>query len=170
MRACTHTHTHSADVRVHIHSHTVNLFVYIYVHKEHHLCYRDRHLCLHVHTHTHNTQLMLMLANYVNSLESDKQKLKAQVKRLCSENNWLRQELTSHQCILQETEINLSKMREEKEQIEFLLDQEKKDRRGREQSPAMDMDRQDEEPEGCPMHIMKYLSSGLGLGLRPSDY
>ena len=91
---------------------------------------------------------MLMLANYVNSLESDKQKLKAQVKRLCSENNWLRQELTNHQQLLQETEISLCKVREEKEQIEFLFDQEKKDKRGREQSPSMDIDIQEEEAEG----------------------
>lgn len=89
-----------------------------------------------------------MLANYVNSLESDKQKLKAQVKRLCSENNWLRQELTNHQQLLQEAEISLSKVREEKEQIEFLLDQERKDKRGREQSPSMDIDIQEEEAEG----------------------
>ena len=92
---------------------------------------------------------MLMLANYISTLESDKQKLKAQVKRLCSENNWLRKELTDHQQLLQETEIALVKVKEEKENMEFLLDHHKKDgRREREQSPAMDVDDQEEEAEG----------------------
>lgn len=90
-----------------------------------------------------------MLANYISTLESDKQKLKAQVKRLCSENNWLRKELTDHQQLLQETEIALVKVKEEKENMEFLLDHHKKDgRREREQSPAMDVDDQEEETEG----------------------
>ena len=92
---------------------------------------------------------MLMLANYINTLESDKQKLKAQVKRLCSENNWLRKELTDHQQLLQETEISLAKTKEEKENLEFLLDFHKKDsRREREQSPAMDVDNQEVSAEG----------------------
>ena len=42
--------------------------------------------------HTH-TQLLHMLAQYVNSLEGDKRMLRAQVKRLVSDNNWLRKEL-----------------------------------------------------------------------------
>ena len=99
-----------------------------------------------------------MLANYINTLESDKQKLKAQVKRLCSENNWLRKELTDHQQLLQETEISLAKVKEEKENMEFLLEHHKKDgRREREQSPAMDVDNQEEEAEGMSIsceHIL----------------
>ena len=103
----------------------------------------------HVHTHTHtHTQLMMMLANHINSLESDKQKLKAQVKRLCSENNWLRKELTDHQQLLQETEIALTKTKEGKEHVEFMLDQVKKESRVREQSPSMDVDIQEESAEG----------------------
>jgi kinesin light chain len=98
---------------------------------------------------------MLMLANYISTLESDKQKLKAQVKRLCSENNWLRKELTDHQQLLQETEIALAKVKEEKENVEFLLDHHKKDgRREREQSPAMDVDDQEEETEGGSILVL----------------
>ena len=115
---------------------------------------------------------MLMLANYINTLESDKQKLKAQVKRLCSENNWLRKELTDHQQLLQETEIALAKMKEEKENLEFLLDYQKKDgRREREQSPAMDVDNQEEEAEGlacmCPFVALWQLlpKARLSLGI-----
>ena len=100
-----------------------------------------------------------MLANYINTLESDKQKLKAQVKRLCSENNWLRKELTDHQQLLQETEISLAKVKEEKENMEFLLEHHKKDgRREREQSPAMDVDNQEEEAEGMSITCGTYFN------------
>ena len=70
-------------------------------------------------------QLMLTLATYINILEADKQKLKAQVKRLCAENNWLRKELTDHQQLLQETETSLAKIKEEKEHLGFLLEQQR---------------------------------------------
>ena len=67
------------------------------------------------------SQLMLMLATYVNTLEADRNKLRQQVKRLCSENNWLRSELTDHQQLLQDTEVQLAKTKEEKEHLQFLL-------------------------------------------------
>ena len=62
-----------------------------------------------------------MLAQYVNTLEGDKRTLRAQVKRLASENNWLRKELAEHQQLLQETEVQLARLKEEKEQLEFTL-------------------------------------------------
>lgn len=68
-------------------------------------------------------QMMIMLANYTSSLESDKMKLTAQVKRLCGENNWLRKSLTESQQLLQETEISMSKLLVEKEHLEFLQSQ-----------------------------------------------
>ena len=68
---------------------------------------------------------MLTLATYINILEADKQKLKAQVKRLCAENNWLRKELTDHQQPLQETETSFAKIKEEKEHLGFLLEQQR---------------------------------------------
>ncbi len=88
---------------------------------------------------------MLLLANYVSALEADKAKLRAQVKRLCSENNWLRDELTQAQTLLGETEIALAKTREEKEGTEFLLNLERCESGGRERSPAMDIDVHEEE-------------------------
>ncbi len=88
---------------------------------------------------------MLLLANYVSALEADKAKLRAQVKRLCSENNWLRDELTQAQTLLGETEIALAKTREEKEGSEFLLNLERCERGGRERSPAMVIDVHEEE-------------------------
>lgn len=62
-----------------------------------------------------------MLAQCVNTLEGDKRTLRAQVKRLASENNWLRKELADHQQLVQETEIQLARVKEEKEQLEFTL-------------------------------------------------
>ena len=91
-----------------------------------------------------------MLANYINCLEKEKQKYKAQVKRLCDENNWLRTELASHQQQLQETEVHLAKVKEEKEHLDFLL-RDKQEGGGhapRDQSPSMDIDIQEEEAEG----------------------
>ena len=70
-------------------------------------------------------QLLHMMAQYVNTLEGDKKTLRAQVKRLASENNWLRKELAEHQQLLQETEIQLARVREEKEQLEFTLSNQK---------------------------------------------
>lgn len=61
-----------------------------------------------------------MLGNHVASLEAEKFKLKAQVKRLCSENSWLRKSLTESQQLLQEAEITLAKLREDNEHLEFL--------------------------------------------------
>ena len=70
-------------------------------------------------------QLLLLLSNYTTSLEADKQKLKAQVKRLCAENNWLRKELTDHQQLLLDTELALARAKEDKEHLDFLLAQQK---------------------------------------------
>ena len=81
------------------------------------------------HTHTHtlhpSPQLLHMLAQYVNTLEGDKRMLRAQVKRLASENNWLRTELREHQQLLQDTEIQLARVKEEKEQLDFTLHNQK---------------------------------------------
>jgi chromosome segregation ATPase len=93
-------------------------------------------------------KLLHMMAQYVNTLEGDKKTLRAQVKRLASENNWLRKELAEHQQLLQETEIQLARVREEKEQLEFTLSNQKDERGTREQSPSMDIDVQEEEAEG----------------------
>lgn len=63
---------------------------------------------------------MIMVANYITSLEGDRLKLKAQVKRLCAENNWLRESLTESQQLLQEAEVSLGRLKVDKEHLEFL--------------------------------------------------
>ncbi len=80
-------------------------------------------------------QLMIMVANYISTLEGDKLKLKAQVKRLCAENNWLRESLTESQQLLQEAEVSLGKLKVEKEHAEFLKTQHEDSRASMEYSP-----------------------------------
>ena len=67
------------------------------------------------------SQLLLVLASYLSSLEAERHKLKAQVKRLCQENNWLRQELVQTQQLLQTAEIQLAEIKEDREHSSFLL-------------------------------------------------
>lgn len=66
---------------------------------------------------------MMMVANYISSLEADKLKLRAQVKRLCAENNWLRESLTESQQLLQQAEVSLEKLKVDKEHLEFIQSQ-----------------------------------------------
>lgn len=89
---------------------------------------------------------MVMVANYISSLEGDKLKLKAQVKRLCSENNWLRQSLTESQQLLQEAEVSLGKLKVDKEHLEFLHSQRDGSKVMVDYNPYMDVDEQEEEP------------------------
>ena len=81
-------------------------------------------------TYSFSRQLMHMLAQYVHTLEGDRRMLRAQVKRLASENNWLRKELGEHQQLLQETEIQLARSKEERQQLEFTTRNQKVGGRG----------------------------------------
>ncbi|XP_078589768.1 kinesin light chain 1-like isoform X22 [Branchiostoma floridae x Branchiostoma japonicum] len=65
-------------------------------------------------------QVMVALANHLNAVESEKQKLRAQVRRLCQENAWLRDELANTQQKLQMSEQNVAQLEEEKKQLEFM--------------------------------------------------
>ena len=48
------------------------------------------------------------LSNYLQKIEAEKQKLRAQVRRLCQENGWLRDELATTQQKLQVRANNVS--------------------------------------------------------------
>lgn len=52
--------------------------------------------------------MIVSLACHLNTVESEKQKLKAQVRRLCQENAWLRDELANTQQKLQMSEQKAS--------------------------------------------------------------
>ncbi|XP_042189175.1 kinesin light chain 1b isoform X3 [Callorhinchus milii] len=65
-------------------------------------------------------QVMMALSNHLSAVESEKQKLRAQVRRLCQENQWLRDELANTQQKLQHSEQTVAQLEEEKKHLEFM--------------------------------------------------
>ncbi|XP_010871352.2 kinesin light chain 4 isoform X2 [Esox lucius] len=65
-------------------------------------------------------QVMMALSAHLNTVESEKQKLRAQVRRLCQENQWLRDELAGTQQKLQKSEQSVAQLEEEKKHLEFM--------------------------------------------------
>ena len=63
---------------------------------------------------------MMALCSHLSTVEAEKQKLKAQVRRLCQENAWLREELSVTQQKLQESEQKVAQLEEEKKHLEFM--------------------------------------------------
>ena len=63
---------------------------------------------------------MLALASHLQMVEAEKQKLRAQVRRLCQENAWLRDELANTQQRLQASEQQVAHLDEEKKHLEFI--------------------------------------------------
>ncbi|BFZ11701.1 hypothetical protein BsWGS_14740 [Bradybaena similaris] len=72
-------------------------------------------------------QVMMDLSNYLQKIEAEKQKLRAQVKRLCQENGWLRDELATTQQKLQVSEQRVATLEEEKKHLEFMNEMKKFD-------------------------------------------
>ena len=62
----------------------------------------------------------MALANHLQHVEAEKQKLRAQVRRLCQENAWLRDELANTQQKLQFSEQKVATLEEEKKHLEFM--------------------------------------------------
>ncbi|XP_034015809.1 kinesin light chain 1 isoform X2 [Thalassophryne amazonica] len=65
-------------------------------------------------------QVMMALSSHLSAVESEKQKLRAQVRRLCQENQWLRDELAGTQQKLQKSEQSVAQLEEEKKHLEFM--------------------------------------------------
>jgi len=65
-------------------------------------------------------QIMLALASHLQTVEAEKQKQRAQVRRLCQENMWLRDELASTQQKLQSSEQRVAQLEEDKKHLEFM--------------------------------------------------
>ena len=63
---------------------------------------------------------MLALTNHLQHVEAEKQKLRAQVRRLCQENAWLRDELATIQQKYQAGEQQIAVLEEQKKHFEFL--------------------------------------------------
>ena len=72
-------------------------------------------------------QVMTALANHLQHVEAEKQKLRAQVRRLCQENAWLRDELANTQQKLQQSEQKVATLEEEKRHAEFMTEMKKYD-------------------------------------------
>lgn len=66
------------------------------------------------------TQVIIALSSHLSAVESEKQKLRAQVRRLCQENQWLRDELAGTQQKLQRSEQCVAQLEEEKKHLEFM--------------------------------------------------
>ncbi|CAF3854894.1 unnamed protein product [Rotaria magnacalcarata] len=66
--------------------------------------------------------VMMQLGNHLQNLEAEKQKLRTQVKRLCQENAWLRDELATAQKKLHECEQANAAYSVEIEHLKFLKD------------------------------------------------
>jgi len=65
-------------------------------------------------------QVMIALASHLQQVESEKQKLRSQVRRLVQENTWLRDELASTQQRLQRSEQQCAALEEQKKHLEFM--------------------------------------------------
>jgi kinesin light chain len=65
---------------------------------------------------------MVQLGNHLQNLEAEKHKLRSQVKRLCQENTWLRDELASSQKKLHDCEQTNAAYSVELEHLKFLKD------------------------------------------------
>ncbi|XP_061133907.1 kinesin light chain 2-like isoform X2 [Syngnathus typhle] len=65
-------------------------------------------------------QVIIALSGHLSAVESEKQKVRAQVRRLCQENQWLRDELAATQHKLQRSEQSVAQLEEEKKHLEFM--------------------------------------------------
>ncbi|CAB3376853.1 Hypothetical predicted protein [Cloeon dipterum] len=65
-------------------------------------------------------QVMMALASHLQMVEAEKQKLRTQVRRLCQENAWLRDELANTQQKLQASEQAVAQLEEDKRHLEFM--------------------------------------------------
>ncbi|XP_022329223.2 kinesin light chain-like isoform X5 [Crassostrea virginica] len=72
-------------------------------------------------------QVMMALANHLQHVEAEKQKLRAQVRRLCQENAWLRDELANTQQKLQGSEQRVATLEEEQKHLTFMNEMRKYD-------------------------------------------
>ncbi|XP_018598397.1 kinesin light chain 3 isoform X1 [Scleropages formosus] len=79
-------------------------------------------------------QVMMALSAHLGSLEAEKQKLRAQVRRLCQENQWLRDELAGTQQRLQEREQEVVTLEEQNRHLQFMSSIRKYDQ----EEPALD--------------------------------
>ena len=103
----------------------------------------------------------MALSNHLNAVESEKQKLRAQVRRLCQENQWLRDELAGTQQKLQRSEQAVAQLEEEKKHLEFMNQLKKYDD---DISPSVSAPRATPRPAVLPWHGWGYGPGPASLG------
>ncbi|XP_065077661.1 kinesin light chain-like [Ochlerotatus camptorhynchus] len=64
-------------------------------------------------------RLIIALMSHLQNIDVERQKLRLQVKRLCQENTWLRDEVQTSQKFLLKSELLVVQLEEEKKQLEF---------------------------------------------------
>ncbi|XGW04659.1 hypothetical protein V3C99_015666 [Haemonchus contortus] len=64
--------------------------------------------------------MMVSIMSHLNNLEAEKQKYQAQRRRLCQENAWLRDELSSTQIKLQTSEQRVATLEEENKHLKYM--------------------------------------------------
>uniref|UniRef100_A0A6M2DNV9 Kinesin light chain n=1 Tax=Xenopsylla cheopis TaxID=163159 RepID=A0A6M2DNV9_XENCH len=106
-------------------------------------------------------QVMMALASHLQAVEAEKQKLRTQVRRLCQENAWLRDELANTQQKLQSSEQAVATLEEEKKHLDFMAsvrqydsadsnqdeDGNNRDKSHRDQDPVVDLFPDDDQEE-----------------------
>ncbi|KAH7698985.1 kinesin light chain-like isoform X3, partial [Aphelenchoides avenae] len=103
-------------------------------------------------------QTMMALASHLQNLEAEKQKLKTQVRRLCQENAWLRDELNSTQQQLQASAQQVAQLEEENKHLEFMNSIKKYD----EDQPGTDVKTENEQRHDASSHNTTLQDLGFG--------
>uniref|UniRef100_A0A6A7FYB2 Kinesin light chain n=1 Tax=Hirondellea gigas TaxID=1518452 RepID=A0A6A7FYB2_9CRUS len=103
-------------------------------------------------------QIMLALASHLQTVEAEKQKQRAQVRRLCQENMWLRDELATTQQKLQSSEQRVAQLEEDKKHLEFMASIKK-----------YDADVQEGAGSGDTSGTSQYSAAGAGAGKDKHD-
>ncbi|XP_043481603.1 kinesin light chain isoform X4 [Leptopilina heterotoma] len=93
-------------------------------------------------------QVMMALASHLQMVEAEKQKLRTQVKRLCQENAWLRDELAGTQQKLQASEQAVAQLEEEKKHLEFMANMRQYD-----PDPPVDDENAKDRPKDDPIDL-----------------
>lgn len=88
-------------------------------------------------------EVVLALTSHLQNIEAEKQKLRIQVRRLCQENAWLRDELANTQQKLQASEQMVAQLEEENKHLHFMASVKKYDDNQEENQEGAEKSRSD---------------------------
>lgn len=89
-------------------------------------------------TQQFKNQELFVFSDYLQSAEAEKQRLKAQTKRLVHENRWLREELASLQSQFRQSQVRIVALEEEINKLKFANEMSKYDAPDQSGLPASD--------------------------------